>query len=575
MMNLIRVACGAFFLILIAAQTSAVSAQSWAASATSAFPTMRGNIDLGRAPDALPLHIAVGLMARNHSTLQQLLRRQTTPGDPLYGRFLTPAESASLFSPRGTQVQAVASYLQRSGFSNVRVTPDNLILSADGNVRTVNAAFATEMHVLALNGTRIYANARPALIPRTLAGTIVSVEGLHSFPFHKAIKRRNANLFAQAKTSATACTEVPVLDICALNEFGPVDFQKVYDGTKASTGSLTTIAIFAEGALGQVVTDLRTQEKQSGLPQVPTTIVPTGIASTDTSGADEFDLDTQYSTGMAQDVKQLYIYDAPSLTDADTSIEFDRFKTDDLAKAGSASFGECEVFASTDGSMLQDDEIFSEAAAQGQTVFASAGDTGTFCPAPVVSMNGVPAGLPFQEYPASSPYVVAVGGTTLIANPDGTYNGEIGWDSGGGGPSLLESPGAWQSGVVNVVASEAGARAVPDIAMDADPNTGANVIVSGTSEEVGGTSLSSPLALGVWARLESAHKNALGFASPLLYGEFSKDFTSSATLPTELTQPVGGFHDVLVGANPLPAGPGYDFSTGLGTLDIGLQVKDI
>jgi pseudomonalisin/xanthomonalisin len=276
-------------------------------------------------------------------------------------------------------------------------------------------------------------------------------------------------------------------------------------------------------------------------------------------------------------VSDLVIYDAPSLTDADTTTEFDRFETDDVAKAASASFGECEIFADTDGAITADDTIFALAAAQGQTVFASAGDTGAFCPAPDVSMNGVPAGLPFQEYPASSTYVVAVGGTTLITSPTGAYTGEIGWYSGGGGPSLLEKAGSWQSGIASPALTTLGARSVPDIAMDADPDTGASVIVSGAAEEVGGTSLSSPLALGVWARIESAHGNALGFAAPVFYKEYADTVTTADRIPLggALTQPIGGFHDVLIGVNPLPAKPEYDLSTGLGTLDITLQDADI
>ena len=75
----------------------------------------------------------------------------------------------------------------------------------------------------------------------------------------------------------------------------------------------TSIAIFAEGSLTGVVKDLRTEETAAKLPQVPVTVVPVGAKSTDTSGADEFDLDTQFSTGMAGTVKNLYLYDAASL----------------------------------------------------------------------------------------------------------------------------------------------------------------------------------------------------------------------------------------------------------------------
>jgi len=153
------------------------------------------------------------------------------------------------------------------------------------------------------------------------------------------------------------------------------------------------------------------------------------------------------------------------------------------------------------------------------------------------------------NYPAASPWVVSAGGTTLVTNSDGSYDQEIAWPAGGGGPSTLEPAPAWTSGVappVTVACSELVdvpcGRAVPDIAMDADPNSGANVYVGGTPEGVGGTSLSSPLALGVWARLQSAHANALGFAGPKLFaanvasdadGSWRTGFVNGMFLPTD------------------------------------------
>jgi len=255
------------------------------------------------------------------------------------------------------------------------------------------------------------------------------------------------------------------------------------------------------------------------------------------------------------------------MTDSDLAISFNRFAAQKLARAGNASFGECEILAYLDGSMLADDEVFAEAAAQGQTVFSSTGDVGADCP--VQGTNGVPdSGLPMQSYPAASPYVVAVGGTTLLTHTDGTYDTEIAWYSGGGGISLFEYSMFWQSGIVPSYA--AGDKGLPDMAMDADPNTGANIIVGGSAEVVGGTSLSSPLSMGVWARLESAHHNKLGFASPLLYKLASPANTSTPALPS-----VTGFNDIIVGTNAgYAATPGWDYTTGMGSFDI-TQVNDL
>ena len=127
---------------------------------------------------------------------------------------------------------------------------------------------------------------------------------------------------------------------------------------------------------------------------------------------------------------------------------FNKFAQQNIAKAGSASFGLCETFAYLDGSMLADDQVFLEAAAQGQTVFASTGDSGSACP--VVGANGVPlSGVPgMVMYPASSPYVVGVGGTTLTTASGYDYIAEIGWDAGGGGVSVWEYSPYWQQPVL-------------------------------------------------------------------------------------------------------------------------------
>jgi hypothetical protein len=305
-----------------------------------------------------------------------------------------------------------------------------------------------------------------------------------------------------------------------------------------------------------VVQDLRTEEKADKLPQVPVTLVYTGLRSP-AEASDEWDMDTQFSTGMAGGVAHLYVYSATTLTDSDLALAFNRFAAQDKAQAGSASFGECEYQAYLDGSMVAWDQIFAEAAAQGQTVFASSGDTGGFCP--VAPNNGVPAGVPDVSYPASSPYVVSAGGTTLLTNDDGTYNDEAAWLAGGGGPSLFEIQPFWQQGVapptgttcVEVVACLG--KTLPDVAMDADPNSGANVYVGGSPEAVGGTSLSSPLTLGTWARLESSHADKLGFAALPLYREYGTT----------------GYHDVVLGdTGPYPAAPGYDLATGMGSFDV-------
>jgi subtilase family serine protease len=166
-------------------------------------------------------------------------------------------------------------------------------------------------------------------------------------------------------------------------------------------------------------TDLTQCEQINGLPIEPVTIRCPGTGSDpcaaiqpgpyDADYHGEFDLDTQSSTGIAGGVKHLYVYYTLSpLLDANIVLEFNLFQSDDLAKVGSASFGGCEDGPFLDGSMLQIDEALELASSQGQTMFASTGDTGGSCSIGIP--NGVPTGAEGQvEYPASSPFVVGAG----------------------------------------------------------------------------------------------------------------------------------------------------------------------
>lgn len=522
----------------------ASSTGGWVVTATQGLRLVDAT-SIGPAPAGTPLQVTVALQLRNRPRLDGFIRSVNTPGSADYGQWLNPAGFEAAYGPTATEARAVAVYLSSHGFRGVTVAPNRLMVDATGTVGEAESAFHTSISSYLQRGRTVYANTTAAEVPAALGSTVGSVLGLNDV----ARDRPTTN-------PPSSCSVSGVGYPCTYN---PQGFWEAYDVGATPTGSRTTIAIFAEGNLTQVVKDLRTEEAANGLPKVPVTIVPVGVASPDTSAADEWDLDTQYSTGMAGTVKRLYVYDTTTLTDSDTAREFNAFAAQDVARAGSASFGECENEAFLDGAMLADDEIFAEAAAQGQTAFASAGDSGGFCA--VAPTNGVPAGEPDVNYPAASPYVVGVGGTTLVTNSDGSYKDEAAWVAGGGGISYFEAQPYWQGGVApptsticsNVAVTPGCGRTVPDIAMDADPNSGANVYVSGTPEGVGGTSLASPLSLGVWARLESAHGNGLGFASPALYKQYGGP----------------GFHDVVLGdTGPYPATPGYDLATGMGSFDV-------
>jgi pseudomonalisin len=548
-------------LLCLAVSPTAFAQTTWVSTATRgiALSSLSNATDLGALPSQTPVHVTVGLEVRNVSALKQLVKSQNTPGDPLYGTELTPDQFLVSFGPTSNQVQAVSNYLSSFGFTNISVEPNNVLVQADGTAAAANAAFNTSLEQFNLNGALVYANTRAAQVPASLGGTVVAVLGL--------------NTVNQVRVAQFPVCGVPPASFgCVGNSLPPQGFQKAYDVGTTPTGQNTTIAIFTFGSVAGRVNDLRNAELANGLPQVPVVVKQVGIPNPTDYGGIEWEMDTQMSTGMAQSVKTLYLYTVTHPFDADVALMFNRFVTDKLARAGSASFGECEYGPFIDGTMLVTDEIFLQGAAQGQTLFASSGDAGSACG--VGLPNGVPgSGPPMVEWPAASEYVVGVGGTSLTVNSDNSYNTEIAWNSGGGGISQFEPCSFWQSDST-IASCNNNSRGVPDIAMNADPNfTGATLYYqcTGTSNPHscvnpgwGGTSLSSPLALGVWARLQSGHGNKLGYAAPKLYQFYKQN--GPLGNPSSVDP---GYHDIILGANgAYPAGYGYDFVTGLGTFDV-------
>ncbi|MFD8613142.1 S8 family serine peptidase [Streptomyces sp. NPDC059631] len=221
----------------------------------------------------------------------------------------------------------------------------------------------------------------------------------------------------------------------------------------------------------------------------------------------------------------------------------------------SLSWGSSERSASPDFVAALED-VFQDAAALGVTVCAAAGDAG--------SGNEEDDGGAHVNHPASSPHVLAVGGTTLVADPDsGTIHSETVWNAGsaratGGGVSEVFALPAWQerAGVPHRYGTEETGRGVPDVAADADGGTGYQILVNGQTAFVGGTSPATPLWAALVCRLAEALGRPLGLLPPLLYQD---------VVPGRVPQ---GFRDVVAGDNgAYAAAPGWDPTTGLGSPD--------
>jgi subtilase family serine protease len=506
----------------------------------------------------------VTLKPRHAAAEKAALRAMYTPGSSTFRKFLTPAQWVAAYAPSRSQVSAVKSYLSSSGFTGLHVQGNRLLISAQGTVAEAEQAFHTTIGDYTMpNGGKFRANITGAEVPSALGSVVQAVVGLSNW----RLPTPHPTLMTKKPAAAPAAGS-PVVP----NEIPPADFQTTYDAAGTPSGAKTSVALFTEGDVSGAISDLRLAEKTFHLAQVPVTVVPVGPQSTDTSGADEWDLDTQSSSAMATTLKHIYLYNAGALDDTDLDTAFGAFVSQDKAVAMSASVGGCDLGPYLDGSMISTDNMLAEGAMQGQTLFASSGDNGDGCE--FVVSTGVPSSFPGTNWPASGMYTTAVGGTSLVSDASGNRVAEIGWVGSGGGDSESENPGFWTADSDPFYDQQfaQGGRAVPDISMDADPNaTAAEIYVNGAPEGVGGTSLSSPLALGSWARLQSGNKNDLGLASIDFYALYDKVNPAVGD-----TSAVPGFTDITAGDNGLYAAiPGYDEVTGIGVLDVAALSKVI
>lgn len=316
----------------------------------------------------------------------------------------------------------------------------------------------------------------------------------------------------------------------------PVQIRNFY-GIPASGGAGVTIAIVDAYNNPNIENDLNVFSTQFGLPACTTANgcfkkVPgsgTKLPRADQGWALEIALDVQWAHAIAPDAKILLVEAASnSLVDLTAAVD----KAVSLgATVVSMSWGGREFSSETNY-----DSHFNK---PGVAFFASSGDSGTG-----------------PEYPAVSPYVISVGGTTVNMGTDGTYKGETAWSGSGGGVSLYESkPSSQQCGSPDLCGSQ---RGNPDVAYNADPNTGFAVYDSYGYQgrkgwfQVGGTSAGSPQWAALFAIANAQRATPLTGLGPV-YAIGSDSY-----------------HDITVGTNgtcgPVcNAGPGYDLVTGLGS----------
>ena len=504
--------------------------------------------DLGRAVKTDMMRLVVPLKVNDQTALKSFVDHVSSPSDLLYGRFLSQSEFTSLFAPSQSDYDSVAQTLTQLGFQVTAKHPNRLLIEVQAPVATVEAALQTEIHQYQdKNGKLAHAPTLEPVVDAQLAAKIQGIVGLSSFTSrHKHIRH--------VKPQDTD----PV-------GFTPPGIRQAYGLTNMTqTGAGQTVALVEFD--GFLMSDITAFAAQYGLgtPNVQTVLIDgfNGVPSTGSdSGSDEVTLDIEMIMALAPQAK-IVVYEAsPTSSDADVLALLNKIATDNSASTISNSWGspENQMVAAT---MQSENTIFMQFASQGQTSFVASGDDGAYDDGKTLSVDD----------PGSQPYSVDVGGTTLTVNGDGSYKSEIAWGSGSG-PSAASTSGGSGGGISSVwqqpsfqnglsTTTNMGStsmRMVPDVALNADPNTGYECYFQGQLQDFGGgTSFASPL-WAAFAALVNEQRSAtgqspLGYALPLIYqiGQGSNYTTV--------------FHDITGGTNLYyPATAGYDLATGWGS----------
>jgi kumamolisin len=444
---------------------------------------------------------------------------------------LTRDQFESEYGPDPASIALVEAFAQEFGLDAApHPTAGRRSISLSGSETAMQQAFGVTFTHQQMNGHTCRIREGAITLPQELSGHVVAVLGLDNRP--------------QAKPHC----RVAVPHAANLS-YTPVQVATLYGFPAGATAAGQTIALIELGG-GFQQSDITAYFQSLNLP-VPNVIAVSVDGGTnspgDPNGADgEVMLDIEVSAAVAPGAN-IAVYFAPNtdqgFIDAISTAVHD---TTNKPSVISISWGGPES-SWTAQSTSALDAACQAAAAVGVTITVASGDNG--------STDGVTDGANHVDFPASSPHVLACGGTKLTGSGS-TIKSEVVWNelaanegaTGGGVSDLFPLP-TWQANAnVPAPTAAAGGRGVPDVTGDADPSTGYDVRVDGQTQVIGGTSAVAPLWAGLIALANAQNKVSAGFLNPTLYAA------------------AAAFHDITSGDNPaFSAGPGWDACSGLGS----------
>ncbi|HEU5347035.1 MAG TPA: S53 family peptidase [Ktedonobacterales bacterium] len=572
--------------------------------------------NLGAADASQTIDLTVWLKLRNEGQLQQQLHDLYTPSSSSYHQWLSQSQFDASYSPTAQQANAVANFLTAHGFTILDTAENNFYIKVSGTIGQAEQAFHVQINNYRYQGKTYRSNAADPSVNDPAGGNIANVTGLDSASYYQPANVRPANHGGDGTSPNNA-----VIWQVLCGNFNTQKTLSLVDGTSQTytgfvpcgyngdqlrtaygldklpagvDGSGQTVAITDAYGSPTVLTDANKFSQVAGLPPLVMgenfdIVTPNGITNVpETPAQDPFGwqaevtLDVEAVHAMAPGAKIVLVASPNNYSDLDEAVNW--ITIHHLANIVTNSWG-LSVDLMDPGQATRDERIFMQAAAEGIGLNFSSGDGGD-----ELAFTGHKT----VDYPASSPWVNAVGGTSLFLNSDKSYRFETGWgtnlkklygcvaysvnsstglrectkydpslafnygfDGGaGGGLSYNFQAQPWQTSAIgSTTAAGFGTvgthRALPDISMLADPYTGMNVWITDLSagdtapevEPYGGTSLASPLFAGIMALVDqqrAAHgMGPAGLASQYVYN-LPAGAVHDVTNPSGVGNPVSG-----------------------------------
>jgi kumamolisin len=508
-------------------------------------------------------------VGNNQMRSETMALSQRAPGDHGY---LTRTEFTAKHGADEADLDKVAAFAHQHGLIVADASRAKRSVKLSGTMEALCGAFKVKVHRYAHANTSYRGRIGPISVPVDLAQIVVGVHGFDNRPVAHPHYRHRKKTSVTMKAAPSTAQE---------NSFSPLEVASLYAFPEGLNGEGQCVALIEFNDIDtstNVVTGggFSGSDLQAFFSNLKLATPQLVVVSTD-GGANkpgpnpnsdaEVTLDIEVAAAIAPGAK-FAVYFAPNtgqgFIDAVNQAIHDAENAPSIVSIswGGSEDSQPQQFLDGLESVLQD------AATLGVTVCCAAGDYGS-ANMPINDPNNPWDGLPHVDFPASSPFALACGGTKVVGSAKGITSEQV-WNegsqagAGGGGVSNKFARPDYQASL-NIPISPKGnkGRGLPDVSANADPETGYQVFLSGHSGVVGGTSVVAPLWAGLIARINQGlvkmGKLRVGFLNPLIYGSsFSKDDV---------------FYDIISGNNDntgklggrYTAGPGWDPASGLGS----------